>query len=244
MDKHELPSSEANWDPYCNYVSQRQGLVAATLRLVIEKGVVVIRATPQVGKTTLLLLLGRHIRDNYPFLEPIWMLWQPREKRNGRAYQEYLDNEAMCWRRMNARHRPRNPEAKNIFLIDEAQNSYSEADFWSRLKNIFTSSQTLFVLVCLYGSTTILTGNTSTQSEALKIEQSQRIELRPSMTGGLCMQFAPKETEDVIQKWAFTNKYKLMGSVSEYMHMATSGHPGMIGLLLNVFETCFPEVNT
>ena len=76
------------------------------------------------------------------------------------------------------------------------------------------------------------------------VEQSQRIELRPSVTSGLCMQFNPKETEEVIQKWAFTNKYKLVGSVSKYMHMATDGHPGMIGLLLNSFDSHFNQVNT
>lgn len=95
MDEHELPYSDAAWDPFCNYVCQREGLVAATLRLVLEKGVVVIRATPQVGKTTLLLLLGRHIRDECPSLEPIWLQWRPLEKRNGLPYQNYLDHEAM-----------------------------------------------------------------------------------------------------------------------------------------------------
>lgn len=146
---------------------------------------------------------------------------------------------------MNAQRRPHNPKARNIFLIDEAQNSYSEADFWSRhQKNIFTRSQSLFVLVCVYGSATnFLPGRNNHQSEALTIEQSQRIELRPSVAGGLSMQFTLKETEEVVEKWRYTNQYKLMGSVGEYMHMATNGHPGMLGLLLNSFESCFPQVN-
>ena len=245
MDEHELPPSDTAWNPNCVYVSQREGLVAATIRLVLEKGVIIIRATPQVGKTTLLVLLGRHILEKHPSLEPVWIHWKPREDRNDLPYQQYLDNEAMHWREINSRYRPHNPEARTIYLIDEAQNSYPEADFWSRQqKNIFARSQSLFVLVCVYGSTTkYLTGrDNNTQSEAIKIPQSQRIELRPSATGGLCMQFTWKETEDVVQKWAYEHGYKLMGNVCEYMHMATSGHPGMIGLLLRSFHSCFFQV--
>ena len=244
MDEHELPPSDTTWDPYCLHVSQREGLVAATIDLVLEKGVVVIRATPQVGKSTLLKLLGLHILDKHPALEPIWLQWQSRKERDGLPYANYLDNEAMHWRRINSQRRPHNPNAKKIFLIDEAQNSYREADFWSYLKNRFTRSHPFFVLVCVYGSTTNFLAEWSrdTQSEATKIDQSQRIELRPPIPGGLCMQFNPKETGDVVQKWASDNKFKLVGNVCEYMHLATSGHPGMLGLILTSFESCFSQV--
>ncbi len=94
------------------------------------------------------------------------------------------------------------------------------------------------------GTTKLLTvGNKNTHSEALKIEQRQRIELRPSVTGSLSMQFTLKETEEVVEKWRDTNQYKLVGGVGKYMHMATSGHSGMIGLLLKTFESYFPQVN-
>ncbi|KAL9121667.1 MAG: hypothetical protein Q9187_001781 [Circinaria calcarea] len=247
MSEHELPFSNMAWNPECSYISQREELVAATIRLVLEKGVLVIRATPQVGKSTLLILLGRHILAEYPSLEPIWIQWESAEKRNGLPYQDYLDEKAKHWRKINAKYRDHNPNAKLIYLIDEAQNSYLEPDFWSRqLKNMFTRSRSLYILVCVYGSTTeLLAGpNENIQSEAIRIDQSQRIGLFPSVTGGLCMQFTSKETEDVVQKWAFDNKYKLMGSVCEYMHIATSGHPGMIGLLLGHFESRFPQLNS
>ena len=195
MEAHELPSSDRAWNPNCPYVSQREELVAATIRLVLEKGVVVIRATPQVGKSTLLKLIGRHILKKRPSLEPIWIHWKNKEMRNGLSYQEFLDNEAKQWRGMNAAYRPHNPNAKEIFLIDEAQNSYPEPEFWSgELKNRFTRSRPLFVLVCLYGSTadSLAGENMFTQSEAFRIDQSQRIELRSSIIGGMCMQFASK----------------------------------------------------
>lgn len=250
MDDHELSSDDLAWNPSICHLSQREELVAATLQLVLETGVAVIRATPQVGKTTLLQLLGRHILHNHHSLEPILMQWKRKEDRNGLTYTEYLNQEAKDWHRINARHRPSHPNAKKIYLIDEAQNSYSDVEFWTRvLKNRFTRSRSLFVLVCVYGSTTdsltrFIGRDQDIQSEVITIDQSQRIDLRPSVKGGLCMQFTLKETEDVVQKWAYDNKFKLMGNVGEYMHTATSGHPGMLGMLLMSFDSCFSKVNT
>ena len=245
MYDHELRESFDNFDPYCPYVCEREDLVVATIQLVLEQRVVVIRATPQVGKTTLLNLLGRHIRDKVPSLEPAFVEWRPR--RNGQDYQDYLNQEAKKWRVRNARHRASNPDATTIFLIDEAQQSYDEGDFWSRcLKQMGTRSQPLFILVCVYGSTTLLTEmNEKSESKAIGIDQSQRIELRPTVTGGLCMRFTPKETETVVNKWALDrdNRYELKDGVCEYIHMATSGHPGMVGMLLLCFKLRFPQVN-
>lgn len=246
MDEHETIDDMA-WNPNCDSISQREELVTATIRLVLEKGMVVIRATPQVGKSVLLKLLGLHILAECPSLEPIWMQWERKERRTVLPYYEHLKETAKHFPRINARYREPNPNARKIFLIDEAQNSYPETDFWSgELKNRFTRSHSLYILVCVYGSNTELMAgaNQNVQSEAISIPPSQRIGLFPSLTGGLCMQFTSKETEDVIQKWAFENKYNLVGSVGEYMHVATSGHPGMIGLLLGHFESCFPQVST
>ena len=248
MEDHELRPFD-NFDPYCPYVCEREELVAATLQLVLEKRVVVIRATPQVGKTTLLNLLGRHIRDNVPSLEPAFIDWKPEQRRGDQEYPEYLKHQAKRWRIRNAGHRASNPDARTIFLIDEAQESYDEGDFWSRcLKQVGTRSQPLFILVCVYGSTTtLLTGmNEKSESKAMGIDQSQRIELRPTVPGGLCMRFTPKETEMVVNKWALDrdNRYELKDGVCEYIHMATSGHPGMVGMLLQCFNIRFPQVNT
>ncbi|KAF7502203.1 hypothetical protein GJ744_006744 [Endocarpon pusillum] len=248
MDDHEI--DDIAWDPNVCHLSHREELVAATLRLVLEKGLVVIRATPQVGKTTLLVLLGRHILYNHRSLEPIWMQWRRKEDRNGLNYTKYLEEEAKPWREMNAQYRPSHPNPKKIYLIDEAQNSYPDVDFWTRvLKNRYTRSRSLFVLVCVYGSTTDsltrFTGrDQNIQSEAIMIDQSQRIDLRPSVKGGLCMQFTSKETEDVVQKWAHDSNFKLMGNVGGYMHTATSGHPGMLSMFLMSFDSCFPQLNS
>lgn len=239
--------SDSTWNPHCDYVSEREGLVAATIQLALERGMVLIRATPQVGKTTLLRLLGRHIRDKLHSLEPIWIDWKCREQRNGLSCLIYLADEATKWCRLNARHRPHNPNARKIFLIDEAQNSYPELDFWSQhFKNIPTTSQPSFVLACAYGPTTEFLGggDTHTPSEAIRIDPSQRIELRPSVADGLCMLFTIEETTTSVKKWALLHKYKLEDGVCEYIQMATGGHPGMMGLLFLFLNSCFPQVKT
>ena len=88
MDNHE----EGNhfWNSNCPHVCERQNLVASILRLLDSMRVVVIRATPQVGKTTLLWLLGRHVLDKRLDLEPVFVHWKPREERKNLPYLTFL----------------------------------------------------------------------------------------------------------------------------------------------------------
>ena len=244
MDDHELCADD--WNPYCDYVSGREELVSATLNLVLEKGVVVLRATPQVGKTILLTLLGRHILFNCPSLEPVLVYWMGPEQRNWVHYRAFLEDRATLWRKRNALYRPCNPKARLIYLIDEAQNSYTETDFWSeQLKRRFTRSNPLFVLVCVYGSTgQYLTGlNCGILSEAIKLDQSQRIELRRTGSVGASLLFTFKETMTVVKKWAIARNYNITSGVAEYIQTATDGHPGMVGLVLLAFDNRFPQVS-
>lgn len=245
MDEHN--AQPGMWDPNCDYVCGREELVAATLKMVLERRVVVIRATPQVGKTTLLHLLGRHILYEHPSLEPVWIIWQRKEAegRDGLSCTRYLNREAERYRRENAYYRPHNPKARLIFLLDEAQNSYPEYDFWyGHLKNRDTRSTPLFVLVCVYGSAGTLEGRIgNVQSEAIKLDPAQRIELRPSANGQPHMLFTSNDTATVVKKWQTTNDYKLANGVCEYIQMATDGHPGMIGLILVYFDFRFKQVS-
>ena len=63
------------------------------LKRVRDYGTVVIRATPFVGKSTLLKLLGHHIAHHESDLEPVFFNWQTREKRQGLPYVQYLQRE-------------------------------------------------------------------------------------------------------------------------------------------------------
>ena len=118
MDSHE--DLEHYWNSKCDNVCERPDLVTSILQLVRDTRVVIVRATPQTGKTTLLWLLGRHILDEHKDLEPILIQWERKAERDGLSYQEFLSHKATAWQRMNSKYRPPNPDARLIYLVDEA----------------------------------------------------------------------------------------------------------------------------
>ncbi|TEY39224.1 hypothetical protein BOTCAL_0466g00060 [Botryotinia calthae] len=231
MNDHLIHHSSP-WSTNCAYVCERPDLVSSVLKLALDTGMVVIRATPLVGKTTLLQLLGYHILLHNPELEPVFVLWLPKKRR---------DNAARA-RKVNAKYRPHNPDATVIYLIDEAQGSYEDEEFWTaELKNRYTRSRPIFVLVCLYGAV----GNygiqdASIESQASKVDRLIRIELRPSKSSPLSMLFKFDETLTAVSKWILENRLNPDSvdrvAIAEYIHSATDGHPGMVGLILGSFE--------
>ncbi|KAL9109588.1 MAG: hypothetical protein Q9227_005768 [Pyrenula ochraceoflavens] len=179
MDDHESVSHR--WDSECDFVCHRSDLVHSILQLVRTTRVVVIRATPQVGKTTLLRLLGRHILYEEKDLEPFFILWKRRDMRDHFPYQQYLEQEKSRWQEYNAEHRPHKPNATTIYLIDEAQDSYEDEQLWTQtLKNHNTGQQPMFVLVCLYGAVGLShMREPNIESQALLMDRHQRVDLRP-----------------------------------------------------------------
>ncbi|CAD6439997.1 d573b7de-738c-4b9f-b51c-af534f1a4e5a [Sclerotinia trifoliorum] len=241
MDNHELQDF-VGFNPFCDFICERQELVSSVLQQALTMGMVVIRATPVVGKTTLLKLLGRHILFHRRELEPIYITWQPRNERNNLPYQQVLDEGAVSAQVANARLRPHNPNAKRIFLIDEAQGSYEEDAFWNHdLKNHLTRSRPIFVLACLYSPASIFgSEGQRIESRASKLDTLNRIELRPSKSNSLGMLFKPEETLTKVSKWILQKNLKPESvdhiALAEYIHSATNGHPGMVGLILASFE--------
>ncbi|KAF2872276.1 hypothetical protein BDV95DRAFT_593681 [Massariosphaeria phaeospora] len=234
MDDHE-PDLNSIWKPSCGYLCMREKLVASLLQHTREYGVMVIRATPMVGKTSLLKLLGYHILHNERDLEPVFVEWEKREKRNDQPYGEFLRRHRESCQRDNAEARPRNKNARIIYLIDEAQNSYEEQSFWSQLKDYHaTRQQALFVLVCVFGATGVSSYyDPDIESQALRMHALHRIELRPSTSSSLCMLLRQDEVAFMVNKFATVHGYQLHNRVAEYLYSATNGHPGMVGLLLD-----------
>lgn len=242
MGNHE--DVQHRWNPGCDFVCERTDLVTSILQLARNTRVVVIRATPQVGKTTLLRLLGRHILYKESELEPVFIEWKDRRLRNGLPYEQYLEQKRLRWQKDNAKYRPHNPKATTAYLVDEAQNSYEEEHFWTRtLKCYDARQQSIFVLVCPYGAAGLSSkSEPDIISQALLVDCMQRVELRPSKIGCPYMLFRQQETDEIVQKWAIVNKFQLKAGVSEYLHAATDGHPGMIGLILKYFEFLSSQV--
>ncbi|KAM0180802.1 hypothetical protein ACHAPF_002095 [Botrytis cinerea] len=241
MNDHALHHL-SSWSTRCPYICERPDLVSSVLKLALNTGMVVIRATPLVGKTTLLQLLGYHILLHNPELEPVFVLWQPKSRRDNVPYMEFLNEKADWARKDNAKYRPHNSKATIIYLIDEAQGSYEDEEFWiAQLKNRYTRSRSIFVLVCLYGAA----GNSgiqdpSIESQASKVDRLNRIELRPSKSSRSCMLFKLDETLTAVSKWILENGLNPDSvdrvAIAEYIHSATDGHPGMVGLILGSFE--------
>jgi hypothetical protein len=234
MDDHE-PDGNYPWTAGCDYLCTREELVASVLQQTRTYGVMIIRATPMVGKTALLRLLGHHVVHKQPDLEPVYFNWKKIYARENQHYEQYLQCERARWQKKNAKLRPRNPNARTIYLIDEAQDSYEDSDFWSMLKNCHnTENQHLFVLVCVYGAAGVCSKrDPSIESQAQRIHALQGIELRPTTSSGLCMLFRQDEVASIVQKFALYNKCQLGERVATYLYSATGGHPGMIGLLLS-----------
>ena len=234
MEEHE-PGFDYPWNPQCDYVCKREKLVTSLLERVRQHGVVVIRATPQVGKTILLKLLGYHIIREEPGLEPVSVEWRKKEKRDGLPYDQYLVQERSNWQEKNSKVRPLNPLARTVYLIDEAQGSYEEEELWVSLKNYhMTRAQAFFVLVCVYGAVGVSHArDPNVESQAQRTHSLQRIELYPTAPGSLCMLFRKDEVEFMIKRFAIHHKCQLEHGVVDYIQKATNGHPGVVGLLLS-----------
>ncbi|PVI08714.1 hypothetical protein DM02DRAFT_466219, partial [Periconia macrospinosa] len=204
----------APWSPAIDYPCERQGLVNSVLKMVQDVGVVVIRATPQVGKTTLLNLLGRHIVHHEANLEPVYIEWKTREERKNVPYTEYMEREKQEYIKINAKQRAAHGTTKTrrntrtIYLIDEAQFSYEEDKFWNLLaKNKPTRNSVLYVLVCVYGAQGISHARQAhIESQALQMHALHRIELRPTDHCPLSMLFSVQEASNVINKWAIDSR--------------------------------------
>lgn len=57
------------------------------------------------------------------------------------------------------------------------------------------------------------------------------------------MLFKHEETLETVRKWGHQSNFDLAEGTVEYIHTATNGHPGAVGLLLQYFAICFPNVN-
>ncbi|EDN91312.1 predicted protein [Sclerotinia sclerotiorum 1980 UF-70] len=237
-DHHDMTHP---WNPVCDYLCERQDLVTSIMQRLLDTRVLVIRATPFVGKTVILKLLGYHIVEEHRDLEPVYIEWKTMKQRNNLPFDKYLGNEASKWQSKNSKVRPHNPAARKVFLIDEAQNSYEDGEFWHQnLKNYNTRSQSLFVLVCLYGISGISAAHEpGIASQALLVDSFQRIELRPSANNNLHILFTPKETSVMVMKWATVQNFQLENGMFEYLHAATNGHPGVLDMILNYLKLCF-----
>ena len=77
------------------------------MKLLLDRRVIVVRAPPEAGKTTLLQLLGTEILKNHPNLEPVRISWTSRsdETMAKKPYKGLLDEKLDEFRQLNDQER-------------------------------------------------------------------------------------------------------------------------------------------
>ncbi|KAL8865217.1 MAG: hypothetical protein Q9198_009424 [Flavoplaca austrocitrina] len=113
------------------------------MSLLLDKRVIIVRAPPMSGKTTLRKLLARKILVDYPDLEPVQIMWSARNAAQIRAspYNKLLEEERQTQVAFNTEARAKFSEQptahgskpKHIYLIDQAVNTYADDNMWDDL---------------------------------------------------------------------------------------------------------------
>jgi len=93
-----------------------------------------------------------------------------------------------------------------FLIVDEAQGSYSDHNFWEFIKSIHPFSYYRVILFCSYGSPST---NFSDIKTPMFIAEHQRISLQPVhhdwfMPVGLLLQ--QNEYDDLVERWSLTSK--------------------------------------
>ncbi|KAI4280404.1 MAG: hypothetical protein L6R38_004499 [Xanthoria sp. 2 TBL-2021] len=123
-----------------SFLTERKKLVTNTVKLLKEKVVIVIRAPPQCGKTTLLSLIAREILTNISHLEPVCTRWERRTYDDNKTYYEVLESPRAEARVANQALRETlktdghdfTGYRRPVYLIDDAENTYDEVAFWDQ----------------------------------------------------------------------------------------------------------------
>jgi hypothetical protein len=134
-----------------------------------------------------------------------------------------------------------------LIIVDEAQSSYAETDFWLEcIKNRLDETDgPLIILFSSFGSASSTVLQVS-GSAPITLEAEQRVSLTPLPNWphdiGLC--FTPEEVRDLCWKLIGERNFTVHPDVLERLFVLTDGHPGLTkGLLRSLFERKVSELN-
>ena len=216
------------------YETERESLVEDTIRLLLEHRVIVIRAPPLSGKSTLLDFMGAKILTHHPKIEPVKIRWpepsmKPTEKTE---YWEILEEGLRRAIKANRTTSDGVNKKKVVYLIDDAHNTYLETDLWEDHFKRPSRSDPYFVLVCSYGAADRLFHRWGPlRSHAADILLDRRIELQQLLLNDQHM-------KEIIDAWAKTNSPdRPCGSdLLDFFQFYTNGHVGVLDSLLGALE--------
>ncbi|KAL8854539.1 MAG: hypothetical protein Q9221_000574 [Calogaya cf. arnoldii] len=227
------------------YWSQRKKLVRNTVKMLEEKAIVVIRASPQSGKSMFLGSVAPEILANHPHLEPVAIRWE--KNTSDHDYNSVLEKAKAGAKVQNQEVREilqKDPHKftrhrKPVCLIDNAENCYLNFAFWDKkLRDspaYGVTPQEYFLLFCSHGPSDGYFAYGDSQWQAADIPSDRRIELLPLDDGGLQLLLDAEETKELVDHWAKRQdpKAKCDDSVYEFVQTQTQGHFGVTHTLLD-----------
>ncbi|KAL4737754.1 hypothetical protein BDV11DRAFT_216432 [Aspergillus similis] len=209
--------------PRVSVRQRRTDTVRLLAELVDRENVVHVRGTPASGKTTLARLLQQYYKDQKRIIYFI---------SNWKSLEDYTTEcEHEPWQKLSRVIRSRfkltgsarNLSSGTIIIVDEAQKTYLDTEFWNLLikQRVYGKGDDIkFCLFCSYGSpSTGVDGQNDMFTPAV---------LKPT-----------DEFKDAVQQICADTKFeagfKLDDDAGDYLFSMTNGHPGGVESLLNYF---------
>jgi hypothetical protein len=194
------------------------------------------------GKSVLAKLLLLYARQYHPDTVTVFLTWQlvGDAWRGKRDYKEFicsLSEHTMIEADFTA---PRNPI---LIILDEAQLSYEDSNFWIEFVKIQASpARTPNLRAVLFSSW----GSASSKvlnirgSVPVVLSDAQRVELitQPGWPHNLALCFDFKDVEDIGARMSQEFRSNLDRDIIEYVLRMSNGHPGVtMGLFISLFNS-------
>ena len=185
-----------------------------------------VRGTPASGKSTLVRLLGRHIRDQEPDVCVIWIGgWK-------------LDDVAKCggWYSFLKTRKGWIPGENTVFIFDEAQVSYRDVELWNELfKGIHDYPDRRAIVFASYGSPSSVI---DIEGTPILVSPTVRVSLLPTAHGdnlpAVGLLFTRAEFDELVSKQYPSSEYHFHPSFLDTVFGITEGHVGAMYSFLTI----------
>ncbi|KAL2829696.1 hypothetical protein BDW59DRAFT_32780 [Aspergillus cavernicola] len=239
--RFSAPANDTLEDDFdSHFMSQRKDTVVQLANLLENQKVVHVRGTPASGKTTLARLLQQYYKatktKNVFFINT----WRNLENfPTGFNDEPWKKFRKMIYTTFNSAQSPNNLPQGAIIIIDEAQKSYSDLEFWHTIvkQRIYGDGQDIKIcLFCSYGSPSTGVEKQPRYYTPAHFRMDQRVSLTPQASCSIGLFFNRDEFKDAIQKVTanpkFEGSFTLDCDAEDYLFSLTNGHPGGVVSLL------------
>jgi hypothetical protein len=185
-----------------------------------------VRGTPASGKSTLAMLLSRHIQVQEPHVRVIWIGgWKLDDVANCGGWYSYLKTRK-GWK----------PDEDTVFIFDEAQVSYKDGELWNELfKGIHAYRDRRAIAFASYGSPASLI---DIEGTPIVVAPAARVSLLPTThqdnlpAAGLL--FTRAEFDALVSKQYSYPQYHFHPSFLDMVFEITEGHVGAMYSFLQI----------